>query len=44
MTLIKQSGVLFAILGGWLVFHEKYIGYRLFCAVVVVSGILVAVL
>ena len=44
MTLIKQSGVLFAILGGWLVFHEKYIGYRLFCAVVVVCGILVAVL
>ena len=44
MTLIKQSGVLFAILGGWLVFREKHIGYRLLCALVVVSGIVVAVL
>lgn len=44
MTLIKQSGCLVTILGGKFVFHEKNIGYKLFCAGVIVAGIVVAVL
>lgn len=42
MTLIKQSCVLVTILGGWLVFREKGIGYRLLCAGIVVVGIVIA--
>ena len=44
MTLLKQSGVLVSILGGYLVFHEKHVGYRLACASLVVAGIVAAVL
>lgn len=44
MTLLKQAGVLISILGGWLVFHEKHVGYRLACASLVVAGIVAAVL
>ncbi len=44
MTLIKQSSVLFSILFGRIAFKEKHTGYRLFCALIVVAGILVAVL
>lgn len=44
MTLLKQSGVLVSILGGWLVFHEKHVGYRLACASLVIAGIVAAVL
>ncbi len=44
MTLLKQSSVLFTILIGKLMFHEKQIGYRLLCACIVVAGILLAIL
>ena len=44
MTLIKQSSVLFSILVGKIMFHEKQIGYRLLCAAIVIGGILLAVL
>ncbi len=42
MTLLKQSCVLMTILGGWIVFREKRIVYRLICAGIVVSGIVIA--
>ncbi len=44
MTLIKQSGCIVTILAGKLIFHEKNIGYKLFCAGVIIAGIVVAVL
>ena len=44
MTLIKQSSCLVTILGGKLFFKEKNVLYRLFCAMIVVAGILFAVL
>ena len=44
MTLIKQSGCIVTILEGKFIFHEKNIGYKLFCAVVIVCGIVIAVL
>lgn len=44
MTLIKQSGCLITILGGKFIFKEKNIGYKLFCAAVIILGIVVAVL
>lgn len=42
MTLLKQSCVLVTILGGWVVFREKRIVYRLICAGIVVAGIVIA--
>jgi drug/metabolite transporter (DMT)-like permease len=42
MTLLKQSCVLVSILGGFIFFKEKKIGYRLLCAGVVVAGIAIA--
>lgn len=44
MTLIKQSSCLVTILGGKLFFKEKNVLYRMFCAMIVVAGILFAVL
>ena len=44
MTLIKQSGCLVTILGGKFVFHEKNIRYKLVCAAVIVTGIVIGVL
>ncbi len=44
MTLIKQSGCLITILGGKFVFKEKNIKYKLFCAAIIILGIVVAVL
>ncbi len=44
MTLIKQSGCVVTILGGKFIFHEKNITYKMICAAVVVTGIVVAVL
>ena len=44
MTLLKQSCVLVTILGGWIVFKEKGIAYRLMCAGIIVVGIVIAVL
>ena len=44
MTLIKQISCVVVILGGKFVFKEKRILYKLFCAGVIVTGILIAVL
>ena len=44
MTLIKQSGCIVTILGGKFIFHEKNITYKLFCATIIIAGIVVAVL
>lgn len=44
MTLIKQSGCLVTILGGRFIFKEKGTGYKLFCAGVIVFGILLGVM
>ena len=44
MTLLKQSGCLVTILGGKVVFKEKNISYKLFCAGVIILGIIVSVL
>lgn len=44
MTLIKQSGVIVAILGGKIFFKEKNIGYKLFCAAVIIAGILIGLI
>ncbi len=44
MTLIKQSGVIFAIVCGRFVFKEKHTGYRFICALIILAGIFVSVL
>lgn len=44
MTLIKQSGCLITILGGRFIFKEKNTGYRLFCAAVIILGIVLGVM
>lgn len=44
MTLIKQISCVVVILGGKFVFKEKRILYKLFCAAVIISGIIIAVL
>ena len=44
MTLIKQSGCVVTILAGKFIFKEKNIGYKLFCAAVIVAGIVISVL
>ncbi len=44
MTLLKQSGCVVAILAGKMVFKEKNTGYKLFCAGVIVLGIVIGVM
>ena len=44
MTLIKQSTVFVTVLLGKLVFKEKNIRYKLLCALIVISGILISLL
>ncbi len=44
MTLIKQISCIVVILGGKFIFKEKRILYKLFCACVIIAGIVVAVL
>lgn len=44
MTLIKQSGCLVTIVGGHIFFHEKNTGYKLLCAGIILTGIVIAVL
>ncbi len=44
MTLIKQSGCLVTILGGRFIFKEKNTGYRFFCAMVIIGGIILGVI
>ncbi len=44
MTLIKQSGCVVTILAGRFLFKEKDTAHKLFCAAVIVAGIVTAVL
>ncbi len=44
MTLIKQSGVIFAIICGKFMFREKNTGYRMLCALIILAGIFISVL
>lgn len=44
MTLIKQSCCIITIIGGRIVFKEKGLGYKLICALIIITGILLAVL
>lgn len=44
MTLVKQSCCLVTIIAGKLVFKEKNIRYKLLCALIIITGILIAVL
>ncbi len=44
MTLIKQTGTIVTILAGRFVFKEKHVAYRLFCAAVILCGIILGVL
>ncbi|MBO4746745.1 MAG: EamA family transporter [Clostridiales bacterium] len=44
MTVVKQSACFVTILGGKFVFHEKGIAYRLFCASIILIGIIMSVL
>lgn len=43
MTLLKQAGCIVTILAGKFVFKEKNIGYKLFCAGVIITGIVLSV-
>lgn len=44
MTLIKQTGTIVTILAGKFVFKEKNVAYRLFCAGVILIGVVLGVL
>ncbi len=44
MTLIKQSGVIVAILAGKFIFKEKNILHKVICAFIIIAGIVVGVL
>ena len=44
MTLIKQTGTVVTILAGKFVFKEKNVAYRLFCAAVILIGVILGVL
>lgn len=44
MTLLKQAGCVVTILAGKFIFKEKNIAYKLFCAAVIIAGIVIAVL
>ena len=43
MTLIKQSGVIFSIICGRLLFKEKNTGFRMLCAAIILTGIFISV-
>lgn len=44
MTIIKQFGCIITIIGGKLFFNEKNTRYRLFCAGIIIIGILLGIL
>lgn len=44
MTLLKQSGCVVTILAGKFLFKEKNAGYKLFCAAVIIVGIVIGVM
>jgi len=41
MTLLKQAGCVVTILAGRFLFHEKNTGHKLFCAAVIIVGIVI---
>lgn len=43
ITVIKQSSVIVTIFSGWIFFKEKHILYKLMCAGIVLSGIIIAI-
>ena len=44
MTLLKQSACIISIVCGKFIFKEKNIGYKLFCAAVVLAGLVVSMI
>lgn len=44
MTLLKQAGCIVTILAGRFLFHEKNTGHKLFCAVIIIAGIVFGVM
>ena len=44
MTLVKQSCCIVTILAGKFIFKEKNIAYKLVCAGIIITGIVIAVL
>ena len=44
MTIVKQFGCIITILGGKIFFNERNTSYRLFCALVIIMGILFGIL
>ena len=44
MTIVKQFGCIITIFGGKIFFNEKNTSYRLFCALVIIMGILFGIL
>lgn len=43
MTLLKQAGCVVTILAGRFLFHEKNTGHKLFCAAIIIAGIVIGV-
>ncbi|MDE7020740.1 MAG: EamA family transporter [Lachnospiraceae bacterium] len=44
MTLLKQAGCIVTILAGRFLFREKNTGHKLFCAAVIIAGIVIGVM
>lgn len=44
MTLLKQAGCVVTILAGRFLFHEKNTGHKLFCAAIIIAGIVIGVM
>ncbi|MCM1175582.1 MAG: EamA family transporter [Blautia sp.] len=44
MTLLKQAGCVVTILAGRFLFHEKNTGHKLFCAAIIIAGIVLGVM
>lgn len=44
MTLLKQAGCVVTILAGRFLFREKDTGHKLFCAVIIIAGIVIGVI
>ncbi len=44
MTLLKQSSCIVTILAGKIIFHEKNIVHKLFCATTITAGIVISIL
>lgn len=44
MTLLKQAGCIVTILAGRFLFHEKDTGHKLFCAAIIIAGIVIGVM